>query len=424
MSKYHKKNECRICSSQDLELILDLGEQPLANAFIKKKDLEKDENKFPLKLYLCKNCYLLQLLDIVDKELLFKEYLYLTSASKPIVNHFKKYASDGYEEFLKEIDNPLVIEIGSNDGSLLKEFKKNGADVLGIEPAENIAKMANETGIPTKNVFFNYNFSKEISLKKKASMIVANNVFGHVEDLKEFMKCIKILSNDKGIFVFEVPYLIDLIQKLEFDTVYHEHLSYFSLRPLMKLMNEFGLEIFDIKRQKVHGGTIRVFVARKNNFKSTTNLEKLINAEEEFGTYIIETYKKFSEDIKQLKSSLQSELLQFKKEGKTIFGYGAPAKGNVLLNYCGIGTEFLDYILDTTPLKQGLYTPGMHVPVRSDKTCPEKASQQIALLLAWNYEEEIIQKEKEFIGNGGKFLVPIPIPRLIDQKSLQFPDLN
>lgn len=424
MSKYHKKNECRICSSQDLELILDLGEQPLANAFIKKKDLEKDENKFPLKLYLCKNCYLLQLLDIVDKELLFKEYLYLTSASKPIVNHFKKYASDGYEEFLKEIDNPLVIEIGSNDGSLLKEFKKNGADVLGIEPAENIAKMANETGIPTKNVFLNYNVAKEISLKKKASMIVANNVFGHVEDLKEFMKCIKILSNDKGIFVFEVPYLIDLIQKLEFDTVYHEHLSYFSLRPLMKLMNEFGLEIFDIKRQKVHGGTIRVFVARKNNFKSTTNLEKLINAEEEFGTYKIETYKKFSEDIKQLKSSLQSELLQFKKEGKTIFGYGAPAKGNVLLNYCGIGTEFLDYILDTTPLKQGLYTPGMHVPVRSDKTCPEKASQQIALLLAWNYEEEIIQKEKEFIGNGGKFLVPIPIPRLIDQKSLQFPDLN
>ena len=414
MSKYHKKNECRICSSQDLELILDLGEQPLANAFIKKEDLEKDENKFPLKLYLCKNCYLLQLLDIVDKELLFKEYLYLTSASKPIVNHFKKYASDVYEEFLKEIDNPLVIEIGSNDGSLLKEFKKNGADVLGIEPAENIAKMANEMGIPTKNVFLNYNVAKEISLKKKASIIVANNVFGHVEDLKEFMKCIKILSNDKGIFVFEVPYLIDLIQKLEFDTVYHEHLSYFSLMPLMKLMNEFGLEIFDIKKQKVHGGTIRVFVARKNNFKSSTNLKKLIDFEKEFGTYKIETYKKFSEDVKQLKNLLQNKLLQFKKEGKTIFGYGAPAKGNVLLNYCSIGTKFLDYILDTTPLKQGLYTPGMHIPVRSDKICPEKASQQIALLLAWNYEEEIIQKEKEFIDNGGKFLVPIPTPRLID----------
>ncbi len=415
MSKYHKKNDCRICSSQDLELILDLGEQPLANAFIKKEDLEKDENKFPLKLYLCKNCYLLQLLDIVDKELLFKEYLYLTSASKPIVNHFKKYASDVYEEFLKEIDNPLVIEIGSNDGSLLKEFKKNGADVLGIEPAENIAKMANETGIPTKNVFLNYNVAKEISLKKKASMIVANNVFGHVEDLKEFMKCIKILSNDKGIFVFEVPYLIDLIQKLEFDTVYHEHLSYFSLMPLMKLMEEFNLQIFDVKKQKVHGGTIRVFVSQKNNFKNTINLQKLIKLEKEFGIEEIKTYQKLSENVKELKNQLQNKLLEFKKNGKTIFGYGAPAKGNVLLNYCNIGSQFLDYIVDTTPLKQGLYSPGMHILVKSNIQDTEKSSEQVALLLAWNYEQAIINKEEEFLKNGGKFLVPIPIPKIISK---------
>ncbi len=415
MSKYHKKNECRICSSQDLELILDLGEQPLANAFIKKENLEKDENKFPLKLYLCKNCYLLQLLDIVDKELLFKEYLYLTSASKPIVNHFKKYASDVYEEFLKEIDNPLVIEIGSNDGSLLKEFKKNGADVLGIEPAENIAKMANETGIPTKNVFLNYNVAKEISLKKKASIIVANNVFGHVEDLKEFMKCIKILSNDKGIFVFEVPYLIDLIQKLEFDTVYHEHLSYFSLMPLMKLMEEFNLQIFDVKKQKVHGGTIRVFVSQKNNFKNTINLQKLIKLEKEFGIEEIKTYQKLSENVKELKNQLQNKLLEFKKNGKTIFGYGAPAKGNVLLNYCNIGSQFLDYIVDTTPLKQGLYSPGMHILVKSNIQDTEKSSEQVALLLAWNYEQAIINKEEEFLKNGGKFLVPIPIPKIISK---------
>jgi len=413
MSKYYKKNKCRICSSQNLELILDLGKQPLANAFIKEEDLTKYENKFPLKLYLCKNCYLLQLLDIVDKEFLFKKYLYLTSASKPIVDHFEKYASDVYKEFLKDIINPLVIEVGSNDGSLLKEFKKFGVDILGIEPAENIAKIANDIGIPTKNVFLNYDIAKKISLQKKASMVIANNVFGHVDDLQEFMKCIKILLEDKGIFVFEVPYLIDLIQKLEFDTVYHEHLSYFSLTPLMKLMNEFDLEIFDVKKQKVHGGTIRVFVAGKNNFKITANLQKLIDFEEKFGVCKLETYKKFSEDVKQLKKVLQNRLLKYKKAGKTIFGYGAPAKGNVLLNYCNIGTEFLDYILDTTPLKQGLYTPGMHIPVRSYEICFERASQQIALLLAWNYEKEIIDKESEFIRNGGKFLVPIPIPRLI-----------
>ena len=415
MSKYHKKNECRICSSNNLKLILDLGEQPPSNAFIKKEDLEKPEDKFPLRLYLCKECYLLQLLDIVDKEILFKEYLYLTSASKPSVNHFKKYAYDVYEEFLKQSKNSLVIEIGSNDGTLLKEFKKLGATVLGIEPAKNIAKIANDAGITTENTFLNYDIVKKKSLEKKAAIIVGNNVFGHIDDLKEFMKCVKMLSKEKGVFIFEVPYLLNLIQKLEFDTVYHEHLSYFSLIPLMRLMDEFNLEIFDVKKQKVHGGTIRVFVSEKNNFKKTINFEKMIKFEKEFGINEIQTYQKFSENVKELKNKLQNELLKFKKEGKIIFGYGAPAKGNVLLNYCNIGTEFLDYIIDTTPLKQGLYTPGMHIPVKSDKENIEKPSQQIALLLAWNYEEEIINKEELFLKNGGKFLIPIPTPKIISK---------
>jgi SAM-dependent methyltransferase len=415
MSKYHKKDECRICSSKNLELILDLGEQPPSNAFIKKENLEKYENKFPLRLYLCKECYLLQLLDIVNKEILFEKYLYLTSASKPIVKHFEKYAHDIYEEFLKEKENPVVLEIGSNDGSLLKEFKNLGVDVLGIEPAKNIAKIANEAGITTKNSFLNYDLVKKNSLEKKASIIIGNNVFGHVDDLKEFMKCVKILSKEKGIFIFEIPYLLDLIQKLEFDTVYHEHLSYFSLIPLIKLMEQFNLEIFDVKKQKVHGGTIRVFVSKKNNYKKTIDLEKMIKFEKEIGINKSEIYYKFSENVKELKNKLQSEIKKLKKEGKIIFGYGAPAKGNVLLNYCNIGTEFVDYIIDTTPLKQGLYTPGMHIPVKSDKEKIEKPSQQIALLLAWNYEQAIINKEELFLKNGGKFLIPIPIPKIISK---------
>ena len=411
--KYHKETKCRICSSQDLELILDLGNQPLANAFIKKVDLEKSENRFPLRLYLCKNCHLLQLLDIVDKEHLFKEYLYLTSASKPIVAHFETYASDIYEKFLKEDNDPLVIEIGSNDGSLLKEFKKFGTNILGIEPAKNIAKIANDVGITTENIFLNYNAAIKISSEKRASVVIANNVLGHIEDLKEFMKCIKILLNDDGIFVFEVPHLLDLMQKLEFDTIYHEHLSYLSLKPLISLMNKFDLEIFDVKKQKVHGGTIRVFVCKKDQFKITSDFEELINTEEKSGIYDIETYKTFSENVKKLKNLLQNVLKKFKSEGKTVFGYGAPAKGNVLLNYCNIRKELLDYVLDTTPLKQGLYTPGMHIPVRLYETLPKDASQHVALLLAWNYEKEIISKESEFRNNGGKFLVPIPVPRII-----------
>ena len=411
--KYHKETECRICSGQDLELILDLGNQPLANAFIKKEDLEKSENRFPLRLYLCRNCHLLQLLDIVDKEYLFKEYLYLTSASKPIVDHFKTYASEIYDEFLKVLDEPLVIEIGSNDGSLLKEFQKFGTNVLGIEPAKNIAKIANDVGVPTKNIFLSFDAAKKISSEQRASVIIANNVLGHIEDLKEFIKCIRVLLDDNGIFVFEIPHLLDLMQKLEFDTVYHEHLSYFSLKPLISLMNEFDLELFDVKKQKVHGGTIRAFVSKKGQSKITPDLEKLINIEEKFGIYKIETYKIFSQNVKQIKNLLQNELKKIKSEGKTIFGYGAPAKGNVLLNYCGIGKEFLEYILDTTPLKQGLYTPGMHIPVRLYETLPKNASQYVALLLAWNYEKDIILKENEFRENGGKFLVPIPTPNII-----------
>ena len=382
--KYHKETECRICSGQDLVLVLDLGNQPLANAFIKKEDLEKSENRFPLRLYLCRNCHLLQLLDIVDKEYLFKEYLYLTSASKPIVDHFKTYASEIYDEFLKVLDEPLVIEIGSNDGSLLKEFQKFGTNVLGIEPAKNIAKIANDVGVPTKNIFLSFDAAKKISSEQRASVIIANNVLGHIEDLKEFIKCIRVLLDDNGIFVFEIPHLLDLMQKLEFDTVYHEHLSYFSLKPLISLMNEFDLELFDVKKQKVHGGTIRAFVSKKGQSKITPDLEKLINIEEKFGIYKIETYKIFSQNVKQIKNLLQNELKKIKSEGKTIFGYGAPAKGNVLLNYCGIGKEFLEYILDTTPLKQGLYTPGMHIPVRLYETLPKNASQYVALLLAWN----------------------------------------
>ena len=263
MENYHTNNECRICKSKDLELILDLGIQPPANAFIKEQDLEKNEDKFPLRLFFCKNCYLAQLLDIVDKEFLFKNYLYLTGSSKPIVSHFRNYAKDIFSNFLQNSKDSFVIEIGSNDGSLLKEFKKLGTSVLGIEPAQNIAKIANDNGIQTVNNFLNVEIAEKISSEKKASVIVANNVLGHVEDLKEFVKCVKILLNNEGIFVFEVPYLIDLIQNLEFDTIYHEHLSYFSLKPLIRLMNEFELEIFDVKKQNVHGGTIRVFVGKK-----------------------------------------------------------------------------------------------------------------------------------------------------------------
>ena len=407
LDNYRLEQKCRICSSKNLKMVLDLGEQPPANSFIDQNQLNSTEFKFPLRLFWCSDCFLVQLLDIVDKEYLFKNYFYMTSASKPIVDHFKKYAQDVYKEFLEGKNDQFVVEIGSNDGSLLSEFKKLGTSILGIEPATNLSNLANQSSITTKNTFFSSQLSKEIIKSHHASVVVANNVIAHVEDLHDLMEGIQILIGNDGIFIFEVPYLLDLIKKLEFDTIYHEHLSYFSILPLLKLVKQFGLEIFDIRKQSVHGGTLRIFVSQKDNYPINNSVNVFLNEEHKLGLDKIEFYHKFSTNVEELKKNLLKLLTQLKKENKSLLGYGAPAKGNVLLNYCGIDTNFLDYIVDTTPLKQGKYTPGMHIPIIPPKNLKNT---DVALLLAWNYESEILLKEKIFRENGGKFLIPLPKP--------------
>ena len=412
MSKYNLVKNCRICNSTNLHLILDLGEQPPANSLIDKSQLNTIEPKFPLRLFWCGDCFLVQLLDIVNKEHLFKHYLYMTSASKPIVDHFKKYAVDIFNKFLNNQENPFVVEIGSNDGSLLREFKKLGSSILGIEPASNLAKLANDSDITTLNDFFSLDIAKNIIQSKNASIVVANNVIGHVENLHDLMEGIKILIGEQGVFIFEVPYLLDLVKKLEFDTVYHEHLSYFSILPIINLIERFNLEIFDIQKQSVHGGTLRIFISKKNNFNIKDNVNKFIKLEYEFGINNIKTYDKFSDDVQNLKNKIKELLHKLKNEKKSLFGYGASAKGNVLLNYCNIDYNILDYVVDTTPLKQGKFTPGTHIPILSSEKISDKGNNDVGLLLAWNYESEILKKEKSFRSKGGKFLIPIPFPIL------------
>ena len=410
MEDYLKKNQCRICKGKELEIVLDLGKQPPANALI--HDTEVNEQVFPLRLFWCKNCYLVQLLDIVNKKHLFSDYVYMTSASQPIVEHFKKYANDIFEKYFKNQKEFSVLEIGSNDGSLLKEFQRLGGTTIGIEPAKNLSKISNDAGINTINEFFSKELATNIALKEKISLVVANNVIGHVDDLHELMEGIKILIGEKGIFVFEVPYLVDLIKKLEFDTVYHEHLSYFSILPLIKWTEEHDLEIFDIIKQDVHGGSLRIFVSKKGNFQRNNSVKKLVQNEYDLGLDKIVIYKKFSKDVEELKTKLKNILNQLKKENKTIFGYGAPAKGNVLLNFCEINTKYLDYIIDTTPLKQGKFTPGTHIPIFHPNKITDRGDKHVGLLLAWNYENEILSKEKEFRNKGGKFLIPLPTPTI------------
>lgn len=410
MKNYTFEKKCRICSNKNLHLILDLGKQPPANALIDKNQLSETEAKFPLRLFWCDNCYLVQLLDIVNKEYLFTHYLYMTGASKPIVTHFEKYAKDTFDEFLKTKSAPLVVEIGSNDGSLLSEFKKLGASILGIEPASNLSKLSNDSGIPTTNKFFSSDLASNIIKSFNPSLVVANNVVAHIENLHDLMNGVKILIGDNGVFIFEVPYLIDLIQNLEFDTIYHEHLSYFSIFPLLNLVDQFGLEIFDIKKQSVHGGTLRIFVSKKNNFKIKTSLNDLVEIERKFKLDDIKIYQNFANDVKNLKNTILDILTSFKSEKKSIIGYGATAKGNVLLNYCHIDTALLDYIVDTTPLKQGKFTPGTHIPIVSSDRIQNNVD--AVLLLAWNYESDILSKEKNFRKNGGKFIIPLPVPEI------------
>jgi len=390
-----------------------LGKQPPSNAFLSRNQLKKPEKKFPLRLYICKKCHHLQLRDVVDKKYLFSHYLYLTGANKPIIDHFQKYADSVYRKFLKNKKEPLVVEVGSNDGTLLKKISKYGVNVIGIEPARNLAKISRKAKIKTENSFFSFNLARKISNKQKADLVIANNVLGHVDDLNDFIKGISILLNDDGIFVFEVPHGLEMIKNLEFDTIYHEHISYFLIEPLSKWLNKNKLEIFNIEKQKVHGGTIRVFVSKKNIFKIRKSVKNLKKREEDYGLSKLQTFMQFSKRISNLKLSLKKKIKQFKKENYLIFGYGAPAKGNVLLNYCNIDNKFLDFIIDTTILKQGKFTPGTKIPIISPNKKPKKHSKMIGLMLAWNYKSNIIKNEKNFLKNGGRFLVPIPKAELI-----------
>ena len=293
---------------------------------------------------------------------------------------------------------------------------KYKVNVLGVEPAKNLAKISRKSKIPTENNFFNIQLAKKVSKKEKADLIIANNVLGHIDNLHEFLVGILEVLKDDGVFVFEVPHALNLIQKLEFDTIYHEHISYFSIIPLVRWLKNYNLEIYDVEKKNVHGGTIRVYVSKKGNFKIKKSVEKIKIIEKKYGMSKIRTYKIFTKKVESLRKDLLKKINELKKNNR-LFGYGAPAKGNVLLNYCKIDNNILDFITDTTKIKQGKYTPGSKIKITSPKIISKKGTRCVALLLAWNYKLAIIKKERNFLKRGGKFLIPIPKPRLIKNRS-------
>ena len=402
-----------MCKSNDMPKFLDLGFSALSDNFLTTEQLEQAEVFYPLTVHSCQKCGLCQLGHVVPPELMFNaDYPYDSSTTKTGRDHFTKMGIDICDRFDLKPDS-LVIDIGSNAGVLLSGFKSKGMKVLGVEPSSKLANIAIRNGIDTLIEFFSKKLVEKI-LKEygKTSVITGTNVFAHIDDLDEFMTSANLLLVEDGIIVLEAPYLLDMIENLEYDTIYHEHLSYLSVKPMVEFCKKFDFEVFDIERQTIHGGTLRYFIGRKDKQKISQNVSDYIKTEHECGIYSEKRLKDFAKSVGEHRKTLLNLLHELKSNGKRIVGISAPAKGNTLLNYCKIDTQILDYVTERNPLKIGKVTPGMHIPVYSDKKMLEDQP-DYALILAWNFADEIIRNNTEYKKKGGKFIIPIPNPTIV-----------
>jgi len=401
-----RNTTCRDCGSDKLTLFLDLNDQPPANAFVA-NDSVKDEANYPLKAYVCENCQLVQLIDVVDLDELFQDYVYFSAgAGTTTPKHFSDYAEDIIKRFSLKKD-AFVVELGSNDGLLLQAFKEQGiSNVLGVDPARNVAEVANKRGVETLAQPWNEALAKEIQeTRGSADLVIGNNVVAHINDHQDLFKGIRALLSPKGVFVFEAPYLIDMFDNLSFDTIYHEHLSCLSLRPIKRMVEELGLEVIDMETKAVQGVSMRVFIAQKGAHVVSERVEEFVQKELAYKLDSVDTYHTLAKRVHARKKEILTLLEKLKAEGKRIAGYGAPAKGNTLLNFLETGPETLEYLTDEST-KIGKLSPGMHIPVIDVKEARETPPDYF-VLLAWNYLDSVLEKEKDMRAKGTKFIVPI-----------------
>jgi SAM-dependent methyltransferase len=410
---------CRLCNERLEDSFVDLGMSPLCESILSVDQLDGMERYFPLHVLVCGNCFLVQLKEYVSAEEIFAEYDYFSSYSTSWVSHAQTYC-EMIGDRLGLGPQSLIIELASNDGYLLQHFLPLGIPVLGVEPAANVAKIAVQKGIPTRVDFFGGALAEQLVIEGyRADLIVGNNVLAQVPDLNDFVRGMRCLLKPEGVITLEVPHLQRLIEGNQFDTIYHEHFSYFSFITLEKMAVKHGLKLIDVEELATHGGSLRVYLTHQLSERQPARaVTDMLARERDLGFLNIATYASFAEKARRTKRKLLTFLIKAKDEGRKICGYGAPGKGNTLLNYCGIGTDFLDFTVDRNPYKHGRFTPGMHIPI-CDVSAIDAAKPDYILILPWNLRHEIVQQMR-YVGNwGGKFVVPIPEVEVIDPKELR-----
>jgi len=402
-----------MCNGTDLVQFLDLGFTPPADQFLRKEQLREPEVYYPLQVVVCSGCGLVQLSQVVSPEILYRhDYPYESSITRTGRNHWSEFANTTVERLgLSSTD--LVVDIGSNVGTLLEAFRAAGTRILGVDPASNIVRIAEKRGVETINEFFSEDVARLIASEHgNAATITGTNVYAHVDDLAAFMRAIDILLTPEGVFIFEAPYLVNLINQLEYDTIYHEHLSYLSVKPLVAFVQRFEMEVFDIQERDIHGGSFRVFISRKGKMPISPVVAEFLAREEKLRLYDLDQLQNFASAVAQNRADLTWLLKSLKHEGKRLCAVSAPAKGMTLLNYCRIGADTLDFVTEKSTLKIGRFTPGAHIPVVPDDELLQQ-NPDYALLLAWNFSEEIMENLKDYRQRGGKFIIPIPHPRIV-----------
>lgn len=400
---------CRICASPLNCTFADLGMSPLSNGYLKPERLNEAEKFYPLRAYVCEHCLLVQLEEFEHPGQIFSDYAYFSSYSTTWLEHCRRYSEDVTARFGLD-QSSQVVEIASNDGYLLQYFRERGIPVLGVEPAANVAAVARERGIPTRVCFLGAETARQMAAEGiRADLLLGNNVLAHVPDLLSFIEGLQVLLAPKGVLTLEFPHLLQMIRHRQFDTIYHEHFSYFSLLVVRRAFAGLGLEIFDVEELPTHGGSLRIYCRHREDKSkpSSARVECVLRAEVDAGMERLDAYRDFAEQVKDLKCDLLQFFIQARREHKRVAGYGAPAKGNTLLNYCGIGPDLLAYTVDRSPHKQGLYLPGTHIPVKRPEAIFEDRPDYV-LILPWNLRDEIAEQMAGIREWGGRFVVPIP----------------